>query len=144
MAGTLGEHGVISHSVHEFSDMVGVDELGVPEGHRGHAEVTLDGLLVPEHLMLELERVGQGCERVVVGLAEELHAAGLCQLTEAVDDLGSVPVELLEGGTGDGEGHPELTVALLDSLEKGLVHRKIAFLRNPLENGSVGKVVVIM
>ena len=81
---------------------------------------------------------------MVVGLAEELHATGLGELAEALDDLGRVAVELLQGRTGDGEGQLELALALGDRLEQEFVHRQIALLRDALEDHAVGKIVIIV
>ena len=101
MAGAFGEHGLESEVIDLAGDGVGVDELGVAEGHGLHAEVLLDGLLVLLHLMDELGRGGEGGQGVVVGLAEELHLAGGRQFLEAVKHLRGVAVELLERGAGD-------------------------------------------
>ena len=144
VAGTLGEDGVETHLVHLRAYAVGIDELGVAESLGLHAEVFLDGGLVLEHLMLELGLGRKGCERMVIGLAEELHAAGLGQCAEAVDDLRSVAVELLERRTSDGEGDLELALLLLDSIEKDLVHGEVALLGDPLQDGPVGVVVIVV
>ena len=94
--------------------------------------------------MVELGLGREGCERMVIGLAEELHAAGLGQCAEAVDDLRSVAVELLERRTSDGEGDLELALLLLDSIEKDLVHGEVALLGDPLQDGPVGVVVIVV
>ena len=96
------------------------------------------------HLVDELRLGGQGGQGVVVCLAEELHAAGLGQLAEALDHFGSVAVELLQDRTGDGEGQLEFALALGDRLEQQLVHRQIALLRDALEDRAVGEIIIIV
>ena len=144
VAGAFGQHRLESEFGDHRADAVGVDELGVAEGLRRHAEILLHRRLVLEHLVLELLLGGQGRQRVVVGLAEEFHAAGVGQLAEALDHLGGIAVELLQGGAGDGEGQLELALVLLDSLEQQLVHRQIALLGDALEDRPVGEIVIVM
>src|SRR5574344_192270 len=81
---------------------------------------------------------------MVICLAEEFHAAGVGKLAEAVDYLRSIAVKLLECGSRDREGYLELPLVLLDGFKQKLVHREVAFLRNSLEDGSVGKIIIIM
>ena len=144
VAGAFREHSLESEVIDLAGDGVGIDELGVAEGHGSDAEVFLDGLLVLLHLVDELGGGGQGGKRVVVGLAEELHLAGGRKLTEAVQHLGGVAVELLERRAGDRKSHLELALALGDGLEKQFIHRQIALLRHSLEDGAVGVVVVVV
>ena len=81
---------------------------------------------------------------MIICLAEELHAAGVRKLAEAVDHFRSISLELLEGGSGDGECHLERSLVLLHEVEKEAVHRKVALLGNPSEDGTVGEVIVVM
>ena len=144
VTGALGEHGLVAEVIDGIADGVGIDKLGVAEGDGLHTEILLDGSLVLLHLVLEL---GVGCERskrVVIGLAEELDASRSREAAEAVDHLRSVAVELLKRGTGDGERHLERSLALLDSLEEEFIHREVALLGYPLEDGPVGEVVIVM
>ena len=97
-----------------------------------------------EHLVGELLLGDQGSQGMVVGLAEELHTAGLGELAEALDDLGGIAVELLQDRTGDGEGQLEFPLVPGDRLEQELVHRQIALLRDALEDRAVGEIVVIV
>ena len=104
----------------------------------------LDGSLVLEHLVLELVLGSQRRKRVVICLAEELHGAGLGQFAETLHHLGGIAVELLESGARNRERELELALGLLDGLEQKLVHRQVALLGYPPEDGPVGKIVVVM
>ena len=81
---------------------------------------------------------------MVVGLADELDATGVSEPAEAVDNLRGISVELLKSGTGDGERDLESTFALFYGFEKELVHRKVTLGGDPLQNGSVREIIVIM
>ena len=144
VAGALGEHRLEAEAVHAFADGVGVDELGVAEGGRRDAEQVLDGLLVLHHLVGELGLGGKGRQGVVIGLAQELHAAGRGQGAEAVNHVRGEALELLQGGAGDGERHLELALVRLDQLEQLGVHREIALLGDTAEDGPVGEVVIVV
>ena len=144
MACALGEHGLESQVINLACYGVGIDELGVTESDRLHSECVLDVGLVLLHLVREFRRGSQGGEGVVIGLAQEFHLARGRQLAEAVEHLGSVAVELFESRTGDGKSQLELALAFGDRLQEQLVHGQVAFLRNPFEDGPVGKIVVIM
>ena len=144
MTGALGEHGLVAEVIDGIADGVGIDKLGVAEGDGLHAEILLDGSLVLLHLVLELSVGCERSERVVIGLAEELDASRSREAAEAVDHLRSVAVELFKRGTGDGERHLERSLALLDSLEEEFIHREVALLGYPLEDGPVGEVVIVM
>ena len=111
---------------------------------RSDPEQVLDGLLVLEHLVGELGLGSEGRQGVVIGLAQELHAAGLGQGAEAVDHVRREALELLQGGTGDGERHLELALVRMDQLEKLGVHREIALLGDAAEDGAVGEVVIVV
>ena len=73
---------------------------------------------------------------MVIRLAEELDAARRGQGAEAVDHVRGEALELLQGGTGDGERHLELA-------QLG-VHRQIALLGDAPEDGPVGEVVIVV
>jgi hypothetical protein len=49
-------------------------------------------------------------EGVVVGLADELAAAGVGELFEEVDDVGAPGLELVEADAGDGVGDAEVAL----------------------------------
>ena len=51
------------------------------------------------YLIYELLLISKSGEGVVVGLAKELHTAGLRESAEAVEDLRCIAVELLDGRT---------------------------------------------
>ena len=144
VAGALGEHRLEAEVVHAFANGVGVDELGVAEGGRGDTEQVLDGLLVLHHLVGELGLGGEGGQGMVIRLAEELDAARRGQGAEAVDHVRGEALELLQGGTGDGERHLELALVRLDQLQELGVHRQIALLGDAAEDGPVGEVVIVV
>ena len=144
MAGAFGKHRLEPQAIDHFADGVGVDELGVAERGGRDAEQVLDGLLVLEHLVGELGLGGEGGQGMVISLAEEFHAARGGQGPEGVDYLGGEALELLQGGTGDGEGHLELSLPRLDLLEELGVHRQIALLRDAAEDGPVGEIVIVV
>ena len=81
---------------------------------------------------------------MVVGLGKELHATCRSKFLETVEHLRTVAVKLLESGSGDGECHLECSLLLFNLLEKKLIHRKIAFLGYPAEDGTVGEIVVVV
>ena len=89
-------------------------------------------------------RYARRTQRVVVGLAEELHAAGSRKRLETVKHLRSIPFELLQGRTGNGKSQLELALVLLDGFKQDFIHRQIAIRSYPSEDGSVGVVVIIM
>ena len=94
--------------------------------------------------MLELRMGRERCERVIISLSEEFDAARRRKAAEAVDHFRGIAVELLEGGSGDGECYLESALALLDGLKQELVHGEIALLGYPFEDGPVGEIVIIM
>ena len=118
MAGTFCQHGLEAKSINLLADVVGIDQLGVPEGFRGHSEMVLDSLDMLLHLMLELTFIGEGGQGVVICLGEELDLTCVSQLLETPHDLRLVAVELLEGGSGDGEGDLEIFTILFDEIQK--------------------------
>ena len=81
---------------------------------------------------------------MVVCLGEELHATRPRELLETLDNLGSITVELLQHGAGQGEGHLEFALRGLDGVEKDIVHRQIALACDPLQDGPVGEVIVVV
>ena len=99
MTRTFGEHGLEAKVIDILSDAVGVDEFRVAESLRSDTEILLDRRLVLEDLMFELLPGRQRSERMVLGLAEELHAAGISKRLETLGNLRSVTLELLERGT---------------------------------------------
>ena len=141
---TLCKHGLESHLVHHLSDSIRIDELRVAESLRCHSEIVLDGFLMLKHLMLELSLGSKSCKRVVIGLRKELHMTCLSELTEAFQHLRSISVELLEDSTGDGECHLERTLVRFNKLEEEGIHREIALLCNPAEDGPVGEIIVVV
>ena len=144
MAGAFGEHGLEPQLIYVLSDLIGVDKLCVAESLGSNSEILLDGFLVFCHLMLELLGGSERSERVVVGLAEKLHASGLGEGPEAVYHLGSIAVELLKNRAGDAEGELNLTLGALYGFQKKLIHREIALLSYPFEYGPVRKVIIVM
>ncbi len=58
-------------------------------------------------LAIELVPIVEEGQAVVVGLGQELDAAGLGEAPEAVENLGCVALELLERDARDRERHPE-------------------------------------
>ena len=141
---TFGEHGLEAHVRDGHADVVGIDELGVAEDLGFHAQIFFEGGFLLLDLIAEFHHVLESRKAVVVGFAEYLHATGVHEGLEAVDNLGSVTVELLQHSAGDGECHLEFALVLLDCLEQELIHGQIALLRHPAEYGAVRKVVVIM
>ena len=96
MLRALGEHCLESHIIYLTPDCIGIDELGIPEGDWSDSEILLYSLPVQIRLEFEHLRGGEGSQRMVIGLAEELHAARCSQLPETVNHLRIVAVELLE------------------------------------------------
>jgi hypothetical protein len=144
VAGAFGQHGLETKSINLLANVVGIDQLGVPEGFRGHSEMVLDSLDMLLHLMLELSFIGEGSQGVVICLGEELDLTSVGQLLETPHDLRLIAVELLESGSGDGEGDLEIFTILFDEIQKQLVHREIALVGDSVENGPVGEIVVIV
>ena len=144
MLRTFGKHRLEAEVIDLLADCVGIYQLGVPESGRLDSEMILDGLGVLFNLMFELGSRGQRSQGMVICLREEFHAPGIGQLPEAVYHLRFVPVELLEGGTRDGERYLEISLVLLNQVEKELVHREIAPPGYPLEDGPVREIVVVM
>ena len=81
---------------------------------------------------------------MVVSLTQELDAARCGQGPERVYHLGGEALELVQGAAGDGIGYLELAFAPLDQLEHQGVHRKVALLCHPPEDGPVGEIVIIV
>ena len=92
----FGQHGLEAHVINHRTYLVGIDKLCIPERLRSDAEIVLDGFLVFLHLTFELSRGSDGCQRVVICLGKEFHAARSCQLAETVDYLRCISVELFE------------------------------------------------
>ena len=144
VARAFSEHGLEAELVDLLAYAVGIDELRVAESLGRHAEIFLDRLLVPADLVLEFLLGSEGRERMVVGLAEELHLAGIGKFPETLHDLRSIAVELFERGAGNRERKLELALALRDLLEEQLVHRQVALLRHPFKDCPVGKIVIVV
>ena len=146
VAGTLGQHSPETHCGHLLANGVGVDELGVAERGGGVAKLALHQCGVGLHLFLELFGRNERRERVGVGLGEEFHTARLGQLAEAVEHIGGVATELLNGKARDGEGYFETALVLSDEFQKEVVHWQVALGCHALHNGTVGtniKVIVV-
>ncbi len=96
------------------------------------------------HLMLELTEIGKRGEGVVICLSEEFHTACLRKLTEAVQHIRSVSLKLLQGGASDRERHLEGPSVLFDEVQQEIVHRNIASLGYPAEDGPVSEIVIVV
>ncbi len=144
VAGALSQHGLESHSIDLLADAVGIYQLGISESLGSDSEMILDSFDMLFHLVLELTLIGEGGKRVVICLSEELHLTGIGQFLETPHHLRLIPVELLKSGTGDREGDFEILPILLDKIQKQLVHRKIALLGNPMEDGPVREIIIVM
>ena len=96
------------------------------------------------NLMLELTEIGERGEGVVICLSQKLHASGLSQLAETVQYLRSISLELLQSGAGDRECHLEVASVLFDKVKQEVVHRNIASLGYPAEDGPVSEIVIVV
>ena len=81
---------------------------------------------------------------MVVSLTQEFHTARICQFLETVKHFRSVSCKLLNRRTGNGKRYLKFPFVLLNSIQKEFIHRKIALLCYPLEDGPVSKIVVVM
>ena len=144
MARTLSQHSLEAHLGYHLTNLVRIDQLSIAESGRLLAKLLLDQCSVSLNLANELVLVSQRCQRVRVGLSQELNAAGLSQLLERLQNLGSVLTELIDSSTGDRERHLECALMLLDQVQKQRVHRQVAQTRNLLHNRLVGQIVQIV
>ena len=80
---------------------------------------------------------------MVVGLAQDLHTAGVDEGLEGVEGLGTEPPELLDDRPGQGVGHLEISPETPDEPQHQPVGREVAFLGHLLEDLSVGHVILI-
>ena len=117
---------------------VGVDEFGISEDSWGLAEVLLDEVGVHVELVAELVLGIEETQRVVVGLGDELDAAGVCELLEEVEDIGGELFPLLDDGACDGVGDAEVALVAFDELEHELGRRAVALVGDLLGDLAVG------
>ena len=96
------------------------------------------------NLMLELTEIGERGKGVVICLPQKLHAACPGQFTETVQHLRGVSLELLQSGAGDRECHLEVASVLFDEVQQKVVHRNIASLGYPAEDGSASEIVIVV
>ena len=144
VAGALGKHRLEAQLIDLPADAVGIDELGVPERFRRLAEELLHQGLVFEHLVAEFGLRSQRGQGVVIGLGQEFHAAGIGQGAERINHFGGIALKLLQHAAGERKSHLECPFLLLDDIQQQLVHRQIALLCHPLEDGPVGKIVIVV
>ncbi len=113
LIGALGEHHPVSHCLDEAGEVVVINHLRVAESPGGLPEKAADPVAVPDHLIFELalgEQEGQG---MVVGLVDELHAAGLRQGDKALQDVRPVHLQLVQQYARDRIGYPEIALNFL-------------------------------
>ena len=104
----------------------------------------LDGFLMLEYLIFELQRTAYRRERVIISLAKEFHTACFCQFLKALQHLRSIAIELLERTSRNGERYLERTIGSLDGLQEGFVHRQVTLLSHSLKDGPIREVIIIM
>ena len=96
------------------------------------------------NLMLELTEIGERGKGVVICLPQKLHAACPGQFTETVKHLRGISLELLQSGAGDRECHLEVASVLFDKIQQKVVHRNIASLGYPAEDGPASEIVIVV
>ena len=121
-----------------------MNELGVSEHTRLLAEELLNHGVMGLDLARELLGVLQRGERVCVGLAQELHAAGGGQVLERVDKLGHILLNLFQCGAADRESHLETLAVLGNHLEQRGAGGQVGAACNARDDVVVGKVVVVI
>ena len=140
----FGQQGVVTQIVGHFADAVAVNQLGVAESGRPHAEQLFHRVRVQSHLPFELLFAGERRQRVGVGFGQKFHRAALRQLAETVDHLRRVELELFDGDAGNRERYPHVFGPVFpDHLQQQLVHGQVARCGDFLENAPVEEVVEI-
>ena len=142
--GSLGKHRAEAHFGDHGADVVRVDQLRIAEGRGFHAELLLEHGGMELDLLDEVLLRRKRCERVGVGLGEELHAARGGELLERVEDLGGIGPHLFDGDSRDGERAAEFTLVFLDELQQQGVHRQVALPGHLLHDGAVQQVVQVV
>ena len=150
MVGALADDAVeagVARGVFHLGDVLGefvvVDELGVAEEGGCLAEEVLDLPGVHVNLAVELVAGVDEGEGVVVGLADELAAAGVGELFEEVDDIGAPGLELVEADAGDGVGDAEVALVAFDEVEDEGGRGAVALVGDLVGDGLVFEVVEV-
>ena len=125
MLGTLGEHGFITHLIEAISNLIGVEQVGVPNALGLHTQHLLDEVSVFLELVLKLLCVVLGSKRVGIRCSEELHALAVCQLLEHIYHLRRKLLEELHHRARYRERAVELAFRLLHHRLQRLAQRHI-------------------
>ena len=79
-----------------------------------------------------------------VGLGQELYLPGFAQLLETLQYFGGIFLKLFQRTTTDGESYFEILSMGFDQLHDQGIHGEVIFLRYPVEDMLILKVVVII
>ena len=141
---TLGQHSLEAEFANCLANLVRVDKLGVAECLWLNTELLLEHCGVLLDLILEILLRRESCQRVRVGLGQQLYATGVDQCAERIEHLWSVSLELLNNRTCERECHTECTLVLLDELQKERVHWQVALACNLEHNCTIGQIVKVV
>ena len=137
------DRAVLAALRHVRGELVRVDELGVAEDLRRHAEDLLHALLVEVDLRVELRAGEEERERVVARLADEFARARVDEALQRVDDIGRPQLELRERRARDRVRAAEALVMPLHEVEHHRRRGAIALVRDLAHDPLVRLVVEV-
>ena len=142
--GALGNHALVAHAGHHGGNIVVIDKLSVAQHLGMLAKELVNLLLVSLDLCHKLLGVLQRSQRMGIGLAQELHAAGGGEFFHRVDELGHILLKLLQRATANGKRHLEFLAVRLNHVEKHLVGGQVTATSNARDDVIIGKVIIVI
>ena len=125
-----------------FCEIVIVSELGVAKTMRTNAEIMLDGVGVHGDLRLELVKIMEEGEGVIVCLADDFALSCRDHILDGIDEVGFIEGSLFEPGAGDTETDSEIFAALDFTREKS-EHWAVGFLGDFSEDSLIILAVLV-
>ena len=98
---TLNDDTLVAHVGCHAANLVAIDEVGVAHNLRLYTEQFLNAASQTGNLILETLLAADRSQAMAVGLCQEVGLAGLCNLLQQVNYLGSILLEHLDGNTGE-------------------------------------------
>ncbi len=144
MLGAFGEHALEAHGEYLRCYLVVVYQFGVVHHFRFYAEQRVQFVYGHTHLLRELLRVGERCQRVRIGRGEEFHGACVGEFLEQVDEFGHILFELFQRHAADAYRAAERAFALLYHAQEAFGGRDVAVVGHTAYDFVVEEVVVVV